>query len=145
MTRSRCSLIGLLARVVLGERRLDPYVVEGAAQHRPLPLVRAAAAAHMGHEVLRDLLVAAALEASRVRGERVLGGPVRLEDEAQRVREAGGDSGHRVVGADRVGERRLDPSALVTLKGGIFEQVVEPAPDAGERARDRAVDPLGGD
>lgn len=97
----------------------------------------------MGDEVLGDLLVAAALEALRVGGAVVLLAALGVEGEAEGVREADGEPGHRVLGADRVGEGGLDPRLLVSGERGVLQEFLQGAADAGERARHGGVDPLG--
>ncbi len=62
------------------------------------------------------------------------------------MREAVGEAGHGVGGADRVGEGGLDPGLLVTVQGRVLQEGVEAAAEPGEGAFDRAVDALvGGD
>lgn len=99
----------------------------------------------MGDEVLGDLLVAASGQAPGVGHGGVVLGPLGGEDEAEGVREAGGDPGHGVGGADGVGQGGLDPGVLVAAQRGVGEQLLQGAPDAGERARHGAVEALGGD
>lgn len=58
------------------------------------------------------------------------------------MREAGGEAGHGVGGADGVGEGGLDPGVLVAVQGRVLQQGVQAAAEPGQGPLDRAVDPL---
>ena len=84
----------------------------------------------VGHEVERDLVVAAAARGrGRDDGARAAG---RGEGEDEGVGEAGPQPLHRMGRPDGVGEGRLDPAVLERGERGIGEQRLEVAADPGQ-------------